>query len=262
MPGRGEDLSSEPVFDDLAPAHDRDRVAHLRRDAQIMRDEKHRDPEPFTNVAEQAQDLRLHRYVERRYRFVGDQHLRVECERARESDALPLSSGEFVRIAHGCTRVEADPLAELQRALPCFGRRGPVYDRPFGDELSHGAPGIQGAIRILEHHLDALPRFPQRAAPESTEVGIADSDLAGVGLDESGYAPRHGGLAGARFTDEAERLATVDFEGHGLGGVNDAGGPAEEHAAGAIGLLEPRDAHRDGLLCECFAPGRWQETGD
>jgi len=91
MSRRREDLGCESVFDDLALTHDRDGIAHLRRHAQIVRDEEHGQSESFANIGEQTQDLRLHRYIERGYRLVGDEYFRVERECARESDALPLS---------------------------------------------------------------------------------------------------------------------------------------------------------------------------
>jgi len=74
-------------------------VADLRGDPQIMGDEQQRNAEPALDFIEQFQNLRLHGNVERRDRFVGDQHVRIECERARNRDALALAAGELMRIA-------------------------------------------------------------------------------------------------------------------------------------------------------------------
>ena len=81
-----EDVGSAPVFDDLAMTHDGDRIAYLRRDAQVVGDEEHRKAEALANVRKKTQHLRLHRDVERGYRLVGNENLRVECQRPRESD--------------------------------------------------------------------------------------------------------------------------------------------------------------------------------
>src|SRR3712207_8524095 len=59
--------------DDLAAMHDRDAVADLRRDAQIVRDEQHGEAEAAADVVEELQHLRLHRDVERGDRLVGDE---------------------------------------------------------------------------------------------------------------------------------------------------------------------------------------------
>ena len=61
----GIDARRRAVFDDFAVAHHRDAVAHLRRDAQVMRDEQHREIEAVADIGEQPQHLRLNRHVER-----------------------------------------------------------------------------------------------------------------------------------------------------------------------------------------------------
>ena len=127
MPGGGKDLRSESVFDDLALAHDGYGVAHLRRHAQIVRDEEHGEAQPVADIGYQTKHLRLNRHVEGGNRLVGD-------------------------------------------------------------ELPHGAPGVQGTVRILKHHLDAPPRLSQRAVRKPSEVGIADPDLAAVRFDEARHA--------------------------------------------------------------------------
>ena len=62
-------------------------------------------------VAQQVDDLRLNRHVERRHRLVGDDQPRVDRERAGDADPLPLTTGELVRIAGGVSRGEAHPRA-------------------------------------------------------------------------------------------------------------------------------------------------------
>ena len=47
----------------------------------------------------QVQDLRADRDVERADRLVGDDHLRLEHQRPRERDPLPLAARELVRVA-------------------------------------------------------------------------------------------------------------------------------------------------------------------
>src|SRR6266566_3931222 len=73
----GEDLRDLAVLDHLAPLHDRNRVADLRSDAQVVGDEQHGQPQALAHVREQPEHLRLDRDVERGYRLVGDQELRL-----------------------------------------------------------------------------------------------------------------------------------------------------------------------------------------
>ena len=53
------------TLDDFAAAHHRNAVAHLRRNAQVVGDEKHREIEPAPDIGEQSQHLRLDGHVER-----------------------------------------------------------------------------------------------------------------------------------------------------------------------------------------------------
>src|SRR5215468_755098 len=94
MPGPAEHFGNRPVLDDFAFLHDRDEIADLRSDPQVMGDEDDRKPEPLAQFVEQSQYLSLHGYIERGYRFIGDQHIRLQRQRARKSDALALAAGK------------------------------------------------------------------------------------------------------------------------------------------------------------------------
>ena len=84
-------------LDELAQVHHRDAVGDVADDAQVVRDEDVRQPELRLEVLEQVEDLRLHRDVQRGDRLVGDDQLRVERERPRDPDPLPLTARELVR---------------------------------------------------------------------------------------------------------------------------------------------------------------------
>ena len=64
--------------------------------------------------------LRLYRHVQRRHRFVGDQHFGLDRQRARDADALALAAGEFVRIAveRGRGTASRAPSVPLRAATP------------------------------------------------------------------------------------------------------------------------------------------------
>ena len=77
---------------------------------------RNESPRRLAQPFQEAQDLRLHRDVERRDRLVGDEQLGVEHQRARDADALALAAGEFVRIAVECIARQADLGEQLSRA--------------------------------------------------------------------------------------------------------------------------------------------------
>src|ERR1700754_2762671 len=90
---RRSDLHDLPEIDHGDPVG---QILHYR---QIVRDEQHRQAETLLELVEQAHDLRLDRYVERRDWFVGDDELWIDRERARDYDALPLTAGQRCRTA-------------------------------------------------------------------------------------------------------------------------------------------------------------------
>ena len=55
------------------------------------------DAQALLQLAQQLQHLGLHRYVQRRYRLVGHQHL--QRQRARDAHALALAAGELIGVA-------------------------------------------------------------------------------------------------------------------------------------------------------------------
>ena len=61
----------------LAEVHDRDLVAHVLHDREVVRDEDQREAVLALHVFEKVQDLRLHRDVQRGYRLVADDELGV-----------------------------------------------------------------------------------------------------------------------------------------------------------------------------------------
>ena len=85
------------LLDDLAGVHDRDAVAHLGDDAQVVGDEDDRRPGLVAQVAHQVEDLGLDRHVERGRRLVGDEQLRLAGERHRDHDALRHAARHLVR---------------------------------------------------------------------------------------------------------------------------------------------------------------------
>src|SRR5438105_2163969 len=80
----------------LAGVHDRGLVAQLGDDAEIVRDEQHREPELAGERSQESQNLQLRGHVDRGGWLVRDDETRPAGERARDHDALPLAAGELV----------------------------------------------------------------------------------------------------------------------------------------------------------------------
>src|SRR5262249_40037192 len=116
VPRLAEQALRLALLDDLAEVHHRDAVGEVADHAEVVGDEEVGEAELALEVAQEVQDLRLDRDVERRGRLVADEHARADGERARDADALALPARELVRIAPDLPGIEAHELEELAHA--------------------------------------------------------------------------------------------------------------------------------------------------
>ena len=121
-------------LDDLAEIHHGDAVGDVLDHGEIVRDEDVGQPKPVLQLAQQVEDLRADRDVERRDRLVADDQFRLDRERAGDGDALALAAGEFVRIAPRRAAARARPAAGSPRraraAAPAAPDRAAPAARP------------------------------------------------------------------------------------------------------------------------------------
>ncbi|MPN28210.1 hypothetical protein SDC9_175651 [bioreactor metagenome] len=88
-------------LNDFAEIHDPDALRNMLHNRQIVRNKEIGQPHILLQLFQHIDDLRLNGHVQRGYRFVANDELRLHRERAGNTDALPLSAGKLVRIARG-----------------------------------------------------------------------------------------------------------------------------------------------------------------
>ena len=154
-----EDALRGRQLDDAPAVHHRDALADLAHQPQVVRDEEVREAQPLLQIEQQIHDLRLHRDVERRDRLVADDERRLERERAREADALPLAAAELVRILRRRRRDRARPARTAAAPAPAVHRGSRAVDdeRLFDDGADPHAR-VERRVRILEDDLKMPPR--------------------------------------------------------------------------------------------------------
>ena len=103
-----EDLLRLGELDDVAEVHDGDPRADLPHHREVVRDEDVGEVELGLERAQQVEDLRLDRDVERRDRLVAHDQLRVQRQSAGDADPLPLAARELVRVPARVLRAQAD----------------------------------------------------------------------------------------------------------------------------------------------------------
>ena len=95
-------------------------MAHRFDDGEVVANEDERQTPIALQVEKQIQNLRLNRNVERRDGFVANQQVRTGDQGAGNVQTLPLTAGEFVRIAGEKGEGQAGRVEGLIHALPPF----------------------------------------------------------------------------------------------------------------------------------------------
>ena len=175
--GCANSSSGRRLLDGAAGVHDQDPVGDVGDDAEVVGDEQDRGAEPLAEVAQQVEDPRLDRHVERGGRLVGDQQLRVAGDRHRDHHALAHAAGELVRVLvePPRRRRDADQLAAARspgRAPP--RRRQPeVVAQHLADLAPDGEHRVQRGHRLLEHERDLAPAHARAGSRSSSREQVA-----------------------------------------------------------------------------------------
>ena len=113
-------------------------------------------------AAFKIEHLRLDRYVERGNRFVADDELRLDRERACDADPCPLTAGELVRVAAHQCRIEPDFIEHQADVFDLLFRRDQsMDDRRFAHDVDDAHAWIERGVGILEDHLHLELRAPR-----------------------------------------------------------------------------------------------------
>src|SRR6266508_4526708 len=140
----------------LQPAlgHHTDPVGDRQRLLLVVGDEQGGDAEFLLDPADLLAQADPYLRVERRERFVEQQHLRPDRERPGERHALLLAPGELVRVLVG-VRGQAYQCEQFRGLVAAPGRRLPAQSHPELHVLRRCHVREQ-AVR-LEHHPDVAP---------------------------------------------------------------------------------------------------------
>jgi hypothetical protein len=243
----GEHIAGGSDLDDAAEIHDRDAVAQMIDDAQVVADEDEREAELAAEVGKEVEDLGADRHVETRHRLVRDEQLRPDRECAGDADALPLAPRQLARQACGEAWAETDALHQpVALARHLGGWDDAVHPDRLLERGADTHTRIERGIRVLEDHLQARAGV-RRLLVRAVHVLPTDEHRAAVGLEEAHHDPGKGRLAAAGFADDAECLSRphgeIDFRER-----MERLPPTEERSAGdGKGLRDVDDLeHRGG----------------
>jgi len=214
--GALEQVVGRRRLDDLARVHDRDPVAELDEQREVVRDEQDGEPELALQLLDLLQDLALDDHVERSRRLVHDDQLRAQRERHRDHDALAHTARELVGVGADAPAVDADELEQVARARECFRAVDPLVGAEHVDELVADAHhGIERVHRALEDQRDVPPPEPaQLLAVQGRRVLALEEDPSVHDLARRAQNPEERvcdrALPAARLARKADELARPD----------------------------------------------------
>ena len=186
--------------------HDRDAVGHRQGLLLIVRDVDEGDPDIALDPLQLHLESLAKLQVQRTERLVEQQDLGEVDERAGQSDALLLPTGELIGLAVDL-RGEADPLELGLDPLGDLGLRDLLAAQPEGDVLAHAQVREQGVA--LEDRIGGAT-----IGGEPGDVLAVDEHPARGGLLEAGDHAQRRGLAAAAGAEHGEEFAPRDVELH------------------------------------------------
>ena len=193
-------------------AHNGDPVSNIIDHGQVVRNKQIGQPQVFLEILHKIEDLRLHRDIKRRDRFVAYQQFRFECQGAGDADALALSAGERVRIAVQVARIETDQRHQLLHHLGTVFLIADLMDNQWlRDDIKHRHPRVQRRERILEHELHLAPIGQKFLFVQLGQINdlstIVEQHLTGIRPQGTHYHFRQGRLAASGFANQAQAFA-------------------------------------------------------
>ena len=144
---------------DPADIHHRDPFADVLDDAQVVRDEQIREPQPVLQFEQQVEDLGLYRHVQRRDGLVRDDQAGVQRQCAGDADALALAPGERMRIAPHIFRPQAYQAQQFDHPVGSFLIVAhAMHEQRLADDVEQGHARVQRRERVLKNHLHLPPQ--------------------------------------------------------------------------------------------------------
>src|SRR5438034_7638999 len=202
-------LVTDPFLEPAVPHADHTRC--LGRDRDVMRDEDHGVALLRGESPQQRHDLLAGRRIEISGRLVGEENMRLVCQRARNRDPLLLTAGELRREVLRPAG-KTDRLQQLLHTSLARLSGQPVRRERHLDVLRRGQRRDQ--VELLEDEADPLqPELGELAVTELRELASFEEHLPGRRAVEGAEQLQQGRFARAAWTDDDHEFAAVDLQG-------------------------------------------------
>jgi len=210
---REANLRACPDFHEFSQVHDTDARGYVFDDGNRMRDKQIRQTELVLQVRQEIDDLSLDRDIKRRNGLVGYDQFGLQGQRPRDTDSLPLSAAELMRITAHHGRIQTHRLQEIRNAMLAVETAGESMN---GEGLANNGPdghaGVQGSVWILKDNLHIAPFAAQLLFAQLQKIHAIEPYSSGVRLDQAQDGPAGGRFSTTGFADQPECLAFIDVK--------------------------------------------------
>ena len=232
------DFLRRPDLHDAAQVHHGDVVGEVAHHAQVMGDEDHGGAEGLLDLQQQVDHRRLHRHVQGGHRLVADDQVRPAGQGPGDAHPLLLAAGQLPRQPVVVGRREAHRLEQADHLVfDLHGRHGlEAADGP-GDLPAHGVRGVEGRVRVLEHHLHLLDQVRGPFRDRLPHLDVHELHLAAAQRLEPDQPLDQGRLAAARLPHQPQRAPLGNPEADIVHRLDELLFPQAEQAGHRIGRL-------------------------
>jgi hypothetical protein len=246
-----EHLLSGATLDDPAEIHDGDLICQVLDNAQIVGDEKIRQPQVSLQLGKEIEDLGLYGDVKCTGGLVADEEVRLDGEASRNADALPLAAREFVRIAVYHRRIETYLGENGFDTLFAFltARTNAVRRHALHHELADHHARVQRRERILKDDLQPSAVRVQGAARKGRQVLAVQQDTPRGRPDQLEQSFPQSRLTASRLAHQSQGLPAAYVQIDPVNGL-DVSGDALQHTAsdGEVDLY-PGESYQGNGRC-------------
>ena len=200
------------MLDDPAEIHYRHFGRDMLHHREIVADEEIGQPEFAPQFRKQIEDLRLHGNVQRAGRLVAHHDARMQHERTRDGDALPLASGELTGYSFGHLAGNSYARQHLHDAIGLPGlRQIALGGQRQADNVANALARVERGERVLEHGLDQARSLASIHAGEAAPI---HQSLARGWRQQAHDQTGKRRLAAAGFTHDTQHVARRKRERH------------------------------------------------
>lgn len=202
----GENACGGSGFHDSARIEDGDRIGAVGNEREVVGDQDQREPVSLAQSGQQLHNGGGRAGVEGGGHLIADEHIRFGGQSTRNSDPLPLPTGQLVRIAPRVIGVELDLPQQLGHPVRHItGIAAAMQPQRTAEGRADTATGIERTQRALRHELNTATFVPTTPPQLTTQLDTIERDSAAARRMQADHGAGKTGLSGTGRTNNPRR---------------------------------------------------------